>query len=159
MYIFLPATAASARCAEIDMDIHAAWAAVRFFGTVKNTPYAWQVTSTRVDSGETEAQDAAEVARLFDRDLTSGYAPSATALVDVYLDDVHALSEIRVYGPADYRLSVQVYGHGQWLDVPGLDGLDLDAAPGQWQRWPVPAGVESDIVSLQLVPATFSHFI
>ena len=113
------------------------------FPSVKITPV------TQLSSFPAE-QESAE---LFDRNTDTAYTPTAPALVDVSFDSPQNISEIRIYGPASYLLTVQEQVNGQWFEVESLTDVDLSVQEEQQQSYAFEPALEAaDSLRLQLVP-------
>lgn len=82
---------------------------------------------------------------LFDRSLTSTFAPNAEPL-RLTLDRAAQLSAVKVFGPAPYRLRVRG-AEGSSL---GFATIDLSKATHGWRAYPT-----SSIVSTEAVEITF----
>ncbi len=93
-----------------------------------------------------------EATGLFDRDIATDYAPATPALVDVRFDSPQAISEIRIYGPSSYLLTVQEQINGQWANVDSCTDLDLSIQNEQWYSYPLGTAEEGNALRLQLVP-------
>ncbi|MCP4353689.1 MAG: hypothetical protein GY795_50220 [Desulfobacterales bacterium] len=129
------------------LDVYAVYAAAQQASSLKTTPNSYHAESP---AGEPEPDEGVE--NLFDRDIHTSYAPSGTALIDVNLDSVQTVSEIRIYGPSSYILTVQEQVNGQWLELESPKDLDLSALSDQWHRYETGKAVETDALRLQLVP-------
>ncbi|WP_420209289.1 SpvB/TcaC N-terminal domain-containing protein [Candidatus Electronema sp. JC] len=129
----------------VHLDICTAYAIARSaaqFPAVKITP---------VTSLSTSAADQ-ELVKLFDRNTGTAYTPAAPALVDVKFDSPQTISEIRVYGPASYLLTVQEQVNGQWFAVESLTDVDLSIQEEQWHSYACEPALAADALRLQLVP-------
>ena len=93
-----------------------------------------------------------EATGLFDRDIATDYAPATPALVDIRFDSPQAISEIRIYGPSSYLLTVQEQINGQWANVDSCTDLDLSIQNEQWYSYPLGTAEEGNALRLQLVP-------
>ncbi|WP_207679228.1 SpvB/TcaC N-terminal domain-containing protein [Desulfonema magnum] len=113
---------------------------------LKNAPHSL-ITESAEASAVTET-----VANLFDRNVHTSYEASGTALVDVSLDKVQSVSEIRIYGSASYKLTVREQVNGQWRDVESLENLDLSALSDEWHHYEPAQTVETDALRFQLIP-------
>ena len=98
------------------------------------------------------AADNEGAARLFDRNTETSFAPSAPALVDISLDKVQIINELRIYGPSSYLLTVQKQVNGQWLAVDSLTEVDLSIQEEQWHSYACVPALAADALRLQLVP-------
>ncbi|MGB5685792.1 MAG: hypothetical protein WBM35_08275, partial [Candidatus Electrothrix sp.] len=96
--------------------------------------------------------DNKEVSRLFDRNTETAYAPADAALVDFRFESPQAMSEIRLYGPSSYMLTVQQQINGQWLDIEALAAINLSTNTEQWYSYPLKTSEQVDALRLQLVP-------
>ena len=131
----------------VHLDICTAYAVARQsaaqFPSVKITPVA-QLSSSPAEQ---------ESAELFDRNTDTAYTPTAPALVDVSFDSPQNISEIRIYGPASYLLTVQEQVNGQWFEVESLTNVDLSVQEEQWQSYAFEPALEAaEALRLQLVP-------
>ncbi|MDU9049340.1 MAG: SpvB/TcaC N-terminal domain-containing protein [Candidatus Electrothrix sp. Rat3] len=92
------------------------------------------------------------VAGLFDRNIETAYTPADSALLDFRFEAPQAISEIRLYGPASYVLTVQRQINGQWGNIDSCTDLDLSIQGEQWYSYPLGTSEKADALRLQLVP-------
>jgi hypothetical protein len=93
----------------------------------------------------------AEATRLFDRDITTDYAPATPALVEVRFDSPQTISELRIYGPSSYALTVQERINGQWRNANAFTDVDLSSQEEQWRSYACELEA-TDTLRLQLIP-------
>uniref|UniRef100_UPI0040560D9D hypothetical protein n=1 Tax=Candidatus Electrothrix sp. TaxID=2170559 RepID=UPI0040560D9D len=89
---------------------------------------------------------------LFDRNIETAYTPVEAALVDFRFEAPQAISEIRLYGPSSYALTVQRQINGQWGNIDSCTDLDLSIQEEQWYAYSLGTAEKADALRLQLVP-------
>ncbi|UWQ09737.1 SpvB/TcaC N-terminal domain-containing protein [Aliiroseovarius crassostreae] len=84
----------------------------------------------------------------FDRDTGSGLTLFGNARVDITLDGQHPVREMRVFGPAPYKLTLTTSASTTTPDL----SLDLSTLGDGWNRIALANIAETQTISLELTP-------
>ncbi len=96
--------------------------------------------------------EARNVARAFDRDTGSSYAAFGPSTMTVTLPGAKAVTGLRVFGKAPYRLTARAVNGDSTQTIAGLTDIDLSKLEARWNTLTLAAPVTATALELSLQP-------
>jgi len=98
--------------------------------------------------------DRATAAPLFDHDTDSLYSPSKAQLIERDFRGNVGLKALKLFGTADYKVSVECHVNGTWERRDSWSDLDLSAHDANWHTYALAKPLQTDKVRIYLIPLT-----
>jgi hypothetical protein len=115
-------------------------------------PAAVTVSADRKLIAPVRLIEARNVAKAFDRDTGSSYTAFGPSTVTLTLPEAKAVTGLRVFGKAPYRLTARAVNGRSMQSIAGLTDIDLSKLEARWNTLAATAPVTATKLQLTLKP-------
>lgn len=119
---------------------------------IKLNPQALTLQSSGAQTADERTLEQQTASALFDRDTTTVHTAYGDNLIDIKLEKLTEISDVRFYGAAEFQVQVQSLQGGLWTTIPGLNNIKLANQPAAWNTYTATQSTTTDNIRFILTP-------